>query len=159
MFSILRRRNPHTLEPLRAAHAADCARLHALYFSHPWSVSEFESLIASTNVHGAAAVDGQEKVLGFILIRCAADEAEILTIAVDKSSRKQGIGRELLTEQAERLRRIRVRKLFLEVDEDNAAARKLYSNFGFAQVGTRQGYYRTSGGKPANALILSCELG
>ncbi len=159
MFSLLRRRSPHTLEHLRAEHAADCARLHALYFSHPWSVNEFESLIASANVHGAAALDGAGKVLGFVLVRLAADEAEILTIAVDKSARKQGIGRELLENQAESLRRNRVRKLFLEVDEDNAAARKLYGKFGFTQAGMRPGYYRTASGKPANALILSCDLG
>lgn len=158
MFSLLRRRNPHTLEPLRGDHAAACARLHALYFSHPWSVNEFESLIASASIHGAAALEGSGKVLGFVLARQAADEAEILTIAVDKSARKQGIGRELLENQVESLRHMRVRKLFLEVDEDNLAALRLYGHFGFAQVGARPGYYRTASGKPANALILARDL-
>jgi len=159
LFSLLRRRGAHSVELLRNEHAAECARLHGLYFSHPWSISEFESMIASEPIYGAAALEeGKPRLLGFVLTRRAADEAEILTIAVDKSVRKRGIGREMLDHQADQLRRAGVRKLFLEVEEGNAAARRLYERYGFAQVGQRQGYYRTLEGIPANALILACDL-
>lgn len=155
MFSLLRRRIPHVIERLRIEHAPDCARLHALYFSHSWSVSELENLIASENVYGGAAIDAGGALLGFIMVRKAADEAEILTIAVDKPALKQGIGRALLEFLIETLRRLPVRRLFLEVDEGNVAARQLYSKMGFAQVGMRPAYYRNAKGAPSNALILA----
>ena len=159
MFSFLRRRARPAIEHLRIEHAAECARMHAEFFAHPWSVSEFESMIASPNVFGAAAVDpAGRKPSGFILTRQAADEAEILTIAVDRALQKKGVGRELLEYQIAELRRNGVHKLFLEVDEGNKAARALYDRLRFVQVGTRPGYYRSASGAPANALILSCDL-
>ncbi len=46
---------------------------------------------------GAAALDpATAKLRGFVLSRLAADEAEILTIAVDPALRKAGVGRDLL---------------------------------------------------------------
>ncbi len=159
MFSRLRRRARPIVEVLRAEHAVECAQLHADFFAHPWGVNEFEALITSAAVYGAVGVDpSQGDVGGFILVRRAADEAEILTIAVDKSLQKQGLGQELLEHQRDVLRRIGVRRLFLEVDEENRAARRLYEKLAFAQVGIRPDYYRSSQRKPSNALILACDL-
>ena len=88
----------------------------------------------------------------------AADEAEILTIAVDPTERKRGVGRELLNEHLQQAAFAGARQLFLEVDEDNAAALALYRRFGFQQVGQRAGYYRRQDGRPATALILRRDL-
>lgn len=118
-----------------------------------------ENLIASAPIHGAGAFDIQlDTMLGFALARRAADEAEILSIAVDRSAQKQGIAGELLSQAMSELRRHGVRRLFLEVEEDNKAARSLYAKFGFAQVGIRPGYYRKSPEAAANALVLACEI-
>ena len=159
MFSMLRRRTPPVIETLRIEHAPGCAGLHMNFFAHPWSVSEFESMIASSAVYGAAAIEPEKQGLaGFILTRRAADEAEILTLAVEKNSQKQGIGKALLDHQYEDLRRIGVHRLFLEVSEANLAARRLYEKSGFAQVGARPGYYSGVDARQANALILACDL-
>ena len=48
-----------------------------------------------------------------------------------------------------------VRTVFLEVDERNAPARRLYARAGFAEVGSRHGYYETG----ATALVLRRDLG
>ena len=159
MFSRLRRQAEPEITTLRIGHAAECARLHGCFFAHPWGVNEFETLIASASVYGAVAIIPEKKSLtGFILVRRAADEAEILTIAVDKSAQKKGLGRKLLTHQKDELQRAGVKRLFLEVDEGNKAARHLYSTSGFAQAGVRPGYYRGQNGQPANALILVSDL-
>jgi [ribosomal protein S18]-alanine N-acetyltransferase len=50
-----------------------------------------------------------------------------------------------------------VRKVFLEVDEGNAPALRLYSRAGFEQVGRRPGYYANSEGS-ASALVLRRNL-
>ena len=47
------------------------------------------------------------------------------------------------------------RRLFLEVDRNNAPARALYKRAGFYEVGQRQGYYQ--GGTAA--LVLRRDLG
>jgi len=160
MFGLLRRRTPFSIEILRVEHAGDCAEIHGQSFSHPWPRHEFEALIASESVFGSAAIaeSGAGRTIGFSLARKAADEAEILTIAVGKSHRRLGVGGELLRHQAEELRRRGVRKIFLEVEESNQAARALYARHGYAQVGLRPGYYRTPAGAPANALLLACEM-
>ncbi len=78
---------------------------------------------------------------GFILARAASDESEILTLAVDPTVRRVGLGRSLvvcaLTEAAAR----GARMMFLEVSERNDAARALYEACGFVEVGRRRGYY------------------
>ena len=52
-----------------------------------------------------------------------------------------------------------VRSWFLEVGDNNTAARRLYATLGFAEVGRRQGYYRVEGAAPATALILRRTIG
>ncbi|MEA2950208.1 MAG: [ribosomal protein S18]-alanine N-acetyltransferase, partial [Alphaproteobacteria bacterium] len=91
-----------------------------------------------------------------ILSRLAADEAEILSVAVASSQRGKGLARQLLDLNLRRLAGLGVPAVFLEVDEGNAPARRLYQRAGFRDVGRREGYY--PGGKGAAALILRRDL-
>ena len=89
----LGRSSPPVIRPLRADKAEDCARLHAAGFAHPWSAEEIAALIASASTLAAAALDpASGRLRGFVLARLAADEAEILTIAVDPAARGKGVG-------------------------------------------------------------------
>lgn len=141
--------------------AADCARLHATGFPHPWDVLDFERLIGAETSFGHAAVETRHPrhVVGFILSRRAADEAEVLTVVVEPSSRRQGVAGRLMAVNMDLLSRHGVKSLFLEVGETNVAARKLYAGLGFAEVGRRRGYYHAPGSPPATALILRRTLG
>jgi ribosomal-protein-alanine N-acetyltransferase len=95
----LRRSSPPVIRPLRPDKAEACARLHAKGFAHPWSAQEVAALIASASTLAAAALDpANGRLRGFVLSRLAADEAEILTIAVEAASRGKGVGRALLGE-------------------------------------------------------------
>jgi ribosomal-protein-alanine N-acetyltransferase len=147
------------LRPLQSDHADQCAALHAACFAHSWSAQEFETLLASAAVSGEAAVDpASDDLRGFILTRRAADEAEILTIAVDVALRRRGVGRALLANHLSRLPMLGAKKLFLEVEQENAAAIALYARFGFREVGQRPGYYRKNDGTAATALVLRRDL-
>ena len=153
------RPTPSALRPLKVEQAADCAWIHAAGFAYPWAQAEFEALIASTNVVGTAALDPTVAHLrGFALSRVAADEAEVLTIAVDPSVRKCGIGRDLLRAHLGDAAAAGAKKIFLEVDADNAAALTLYARFHFAKVGERKAYYKGPGGKTATALVMRRDL-
>ena len=142
-----------------ADRAADCAALHALSFAHPWTAAEFDQLLGARETMADGALDGKDQTLfGFVLSRLAADEAEILTIAVDPTHRKMGIGAKLLTAHLAKLAAARVKALFLEVDQNNMAARALYARFGFQQVGERKAYYRAADGSRATALVMRLDL-
>jgi ribosomal-protein-alanine N-acetyltransferase len=95
---------------------------------------------------------------GFILSRFAAGEAEILSVAVAASRRGRGVGRALLDLHLRRLAGLGVHTVFLEVEEDNAAARSLYARAGFSEVGRRQGYYPRERDEAGAALVLRREL-
>ena len=155
------RPKPSHIVVLDGDRAADCARLHATGFPHPWDPLDFERLIGGETSFGHAAIETRNprRLLGFILCRRASDEAEVLTIVVDPSSRRQGLAGRLMAANIDLLARYGVRVLFLEVGEDNEAARRLYARLGFVEVGRRQGYYRTAGGAPATALTLRRVVG
>ena len=155
------RSRPGHVVPLDGDRAADCARLHATGFPHPWDALDFERLIGAGSAFGHAVVETRDprRVQGFILSRRAADEAEVLTIVVDPSSRHQGVAGRLMRANMDPLVRHGVRSWFLEVGDNNTAARLLYATLGFAEVGRRQGYYRVEGAAPATALILRRTIG
>ena len=140
--------------------ADECSALHAAAFRYSWGEHEFERLISASNAFGDAAIDPKKKTLiGFILSRVAADEAEVLTIVVAAAHRKRGVGRKLVASHIARLRNVRVKALFLEVGENNAPARKLYANLGFVEVGRRKNYYRTdSPAEQSAALVLRRDI-
>lgn len=154
-----RRPNPPALRALRSDRAESCAAIHAESFAHPWSPLEFEALLSSKTTIGAAAVDAtNDDLRGFALSRLAADEAEVLTIAVHKAYRGRGIGRALMIDTLSRLAASHVRSLFLEVERTNRAAIALYSHMGFQEVGQRRGYYQKPDGSAATALVLRKDL-
>jgi [ribosomal protein S18]-alanine N-acetyltransferase len=153
------RPSPSTLRPLRPEAAGECARIHATGFAYPWGQTELENLIADPSALGTAALDpATAKLRGFVLSRLAADEAEILTIAVDPALRKGGVGRDLLRAHLAEVASAGAARIFLEVDEHNAAALALYARFGFVKVGERRGYYKKPDGKPASALVMRRDL-
>src|ERR1700721_3875766 len=89
----LRRSSPPIIRLLRPDRAQACARLHGQGFAHPWSPEEMAGLIASPSTVGAAALDPVSgRLHGFVLSRLAADEAEILTIAVETAHQGKGGG-------------------------------------------------------------------
>jgi ribosomal-protein-alanine N-acetyltransferase len=143
------------IRPLRSNKAEGCARLHAASFAHPWSAEEIERLVSDPSTLSAAALDpGGGGLRGFAIARRAADEAEILTIAVESASRSRGVGRALMLEILRQAANAGVRALFLEVDEENASALALYRRLGFVKVGERTGYYRRNDGSRALAVVM-----
>ena len=126
------------------------AALHARCFAmpRPWRTAEFAALLdqPGTFVTGDAH--------SFAMGRVIADEAELLTIAVPPEARGMGRGRALLGRfEAEAAAR-GATAAFLEVAADNAAALSLYHAAGYAQAGSRPGYYRRPDGVAVDALVL-----
>lgn len=136
--------------------AAAMAVLHAASFRRGWSDDEFRSMLADKAVVAHRAIQGS-RLIGFIITRTAKDESEILSVAVAASAQGRGLGGRLLHLHLRRLAGLGVRRVFLEVGEDNTPAIRLYERAGFEQVSRRQGYYQNDGRQTA-ALVLRCDL-
>ncbi len=159
MIAMLRRLFARGEPALSAAEPRDApaiARLHAASFRRGWSDGEIARLLMERNVVAHRAMSGAT-LAGFILSRLAADEAEILSVAVAAKWRGHGTARRLLALHLGRLAALGAREVFLEVDEGNAPALALYRRAGFAEAGRRPGYYPQAGA-PANALVLRRNL-
>ena len=150
-----------TILPLIARHGTALARLHREDFARPWTGGEFADLLAEKTVFGFAAFEtGNAKAgpKGFVLARLAAGEAEILTVAVARSHRRRGLGRQLMDAVLRRLHALRAEALFLDVDETNQPAIALYRRLGFREVGKRPSYCDAGGGRKSNALVMRRDL-
>jgi ribosomal-protein-alanine N-acetyltransferase len=137
--------------------AAAIAALHAVSFRQGWSDGEFERLLLERNIVAHRAMTGRA-LHGFILSRLAAGEAEILSVAVSSARRGRGLARALLNLHLRRLAGLGASAVFLEVDEDNEPARRLYQRAGFHEVGRRPGYYQQGRERAATALVLRRDL-
>lgn len=137
------------------------AQLHAESFvplgERAWTRQDLAELVASPGVAGLLLqVDGHDA--GLAVCRVAADEAELLTIAVRPAHRRKGIARRLLASVVDHVRHAGARTLFLEVGVDNPAARSLYESQGFRAVGERRAYYQRGQGPPADGVVMRLTL-
>ena len=136
--------------------AARLAAIHAEAFDRPgdtpWSAAAFADLLIQAGVFAVEAADG------FILMRAVADEAEILTLAVRPAARRGGLGGRLVGEGVLAAAARGATRVFLEVAEDNVAARALYERTGFVEAGRRPGYYAAADGGRRDALLLALNL-
>jgi [ribosomal protein S18]-alanine N-acetyltransferase len=145
------------VEPAGPRDAARLAQLHGASFHRGWGEGEFEAMLTERNTLVHRLRLGR-KVIGFAVSRLAADEAEILSIAIDASQRGRGLSRNLLLTHMGHLAGRGVRRIFLEVEENNQPARRLYESAGFAVVGIRERYYQQPGGEQLNALLMRRDL-
>lgn len=99
----------------------------------------------------------EERAAGFILARQAADEVELLLIAVRPDARGQGLGERLLEVFLNHCRARKAARAFLEMRADNPAG-SLYRKVGFTQIGFRPAYYRTLLGTPIDAHTFARDL-
>ena len=125
------------------------AALHAAALPPGWSAASIADLMQSPGTETLVFRDGP--VIGMVMVRTAADEAEILTIAVAAEARRRGTGRALLAAAARGALTQGATRLHLEVASNNETARKFYADAGFIQTGRRACYYPDG----ADALLLS----
>lgn len=143
-----------TLRRARADDLPSLAELERASFPDPWSERMLASAIEDPHSLVLVTEDGDGgEVTGYAVFRRAADEAELLSVAVAPEDRGRGLGRLLVVEGLERVREAGVRACFLEVRPGNEPARALYRSLGFREIGRRRRYYRD--GSDALVLVLA----
>ncbi|MGH6866804.1 MAG: GNAT family N-acetyltransferase [Methyloceanibacter sp.] len=137
--------------------AAIMQAIHASCFTRGWDITAMTRFLSAPDTAYllGTLLDGANSTPGGMLIaRRAADESELLTLAVAPVCRRAGLGRALLVNAIDLLGSAGARQLFLEVDEGNQAAVALYASLGAVRVGKRPSYYDDG----ADAAIFSLAL-
>jgi [ribosomal protein S18]-alanine N-acetyltransferase len=157
LFANLFARGEPVLSEATSRDAAAIAALHAASFRRGWSEQEVEGLLTDRHVIAHRAMMGAS-MAAFIMSRLVEDEAEILSVAVAPARQGRGLARNLLNLHMRRLAGLGARAVFLEVDEHNSAAIRLYDRAGFREISRRPNYFPGAGGKAAAALVLRRDL-
>ncbi|MGB5484553.1 ribosomal protein S18-alanine N-acetyltransferase [Parasphingorhabdus sp.] len=108
-------------------------------YGEGWNYHQCRSMISMPSAKLLIA-QRADLVCGFVISRQAADEEELLMIAVSPDYQNQGVGHQLLEHMLLAARADHVSAVFLEMRADNPAA-KLYAKFGFHEIGLRKSYY------------------
>ncbi len=150
------------LRPLGALDLDLVSRFHGDAFEplgeRRWTRQDIAGLLSTPGTSGLFLLE-EDREIGMALFRVAADEAELLTIAVGSSHRRRGAGSRLVRAVVDQVRAAGALALFLEVGEDNPPARALYGRMGFETVGRRMAYYDRAGRPAADALVMRLVLG
>ena len=145
------------IEPMSRAAVGPVSVLHQDCFPEdPWDMGDIERIM---EIPGFFGLIGSElgAPIGFAFALAVGGEAEILSLGVEPSCRRAGMGSALLAATCSEARRRGAESVVLEVAADNQAARELYATRGFMMVGRRRNYYRKAG-RFVDALILRVPL-
>ena len=147
-------------------HAQVLSALHQACFSPGWADTDITGLLKTPGAAALAELSGAETFyesgptnvpVGFILYRCAVDECEIITLCVRPENRRQRTARRLLSALEVILVGCGVTNVFLEVEENNISALKLYEGAGYVRTGRRKNYYQNEAGR-RDALLYRRQL-
>ena len=132
----------------------DMAEIHARAMVHsaPWASPTLRGFIEA---RGAVVVTRDH---GFAIGRVIADEAELLTLAVDPNAQGKGHGRVCLRAFEEAVAEEGANGVFLEVSAKNTPAIGLYQSSGYVETGRRHNYYTAPDGSKSDALMMSKSL-
>lgn len=120
-----------------------------------WTLRNFSDAHASGNTLTVLTVDGVTS--GIAAVMHVLDESELLEIAVQPAMQGRGYGKALLAQAIALARRNGAVRMFLEVRESNAPARKMYTSFGFEETGRRRNYYPTEDGRE-DAILMTAQF-
>lgn len=138
---------------IRSMQAADLVQVSLLeqqVQTHPWSLQQFQQSVEN---YACTVLEHADQIIGFCILQCVLDEANLLLMAIDPKYQGQGFGAQLLSQSIARLNNEPV-QIFLEVRESNTAALRLYEKLDFHQIDIRKNYYPCVSGGRENAVIM-----
>jgi len=154
-MSALARTVPVFLRPMERDDIAAVGAIEQEAYAFPWSRGIFGDCLRAG--HSAWVVEEGGVIQAYSVMAVAAGEAHLLNLCVRPRCHGRGFGRVLLSQMLNLARARGAATMFLEVRPSNARALGLYHKAGFAEVGTRPGYYPAHDGKE-DALILAMDL-
>jgi ribosomal-protein-alanine N-acetyltransferase len=141
--------------PMQREDLSEIIGIERQSYPHPWTQTIFGDCLHAGYSGWVCGRNGMIEAYGIISV--AVGEAHLLNLCVREESRQQGIGRNMLRHLVAIARRHNTEVIFLEVRPSNAAARALYEDEGFNELGNRRDYYPAGAGRE-DALILARTL-
>jgi ribosomal-protein-alanine N-acetyltransferase len=123
-----------------------------------WSRETFWSELAERASRTYVVAEAGGVVVGYAGIAVVAGEADLQTVAVERTAQGRGLGGRLVREVTAAAVRAGARRMHLEVRADNRPALSLYLAEGWSETGRRRGYYRTSAGATVDAVLMTRRL-
>ena len=143
-----------TILPANSLQASLLAQLDtSCLFSAHWTAEQWQTELAQPAARIWCAAEGK-RIIGFIALRGAAGQYELLNLAVAADQRRQGKGRLLLSHVVNELKKSGTEEISLEVSAINLPAQALYRQAGFVVVGVRKNFYKDG----SDGLIMRKKL-
>ena len=136
----MRLRSNMEIRKAEKRHIKGIAELERVSFSSPWSESAIDETMSRDETLFLVALEGDE-VIGYIGSYYCLTDGYITNVAVSPASRRNGVGRALVSRLIEEGKFLSLDFWTLEVRESNAPAQALYSSLGFTEVGRRPRFY------------------
>tara|TARA_Y100000994_G_C15456481_1_gene344896 strand:- start:70 stop:537 length:468 start_codon:yes stop_codon:yes gene_type:complete len=95
-----------------------------------------------------------DQIIGYVSFFHIKDEVEIIKIGINKSHQRQNYGSLLIEE----IKKLKIKKIFLEVSIENVNAINFYLKNGFQKIGVRKGYYANDKSSRIDALRFCAKL-
>ena len=128
---------------IRRMTAADISAAHSLLKESPEaSIWSRESLVESVSRGEIWTAEMGGRLAGILIGQMAADEFEILNLAVGREFRRRGVATHLVRAALESAKAAGARQTYLEVRASNEGGIQLYTRLGFQKSGRRTNYYQ-----------------
>ncbi len=142
-------------EPMSEADLRPVLEIEESLYEFPWTIGNFRDSLRAG--YGCRVYRDGSRLIGYAVLMLAAGEAHLLNLSVAAHAQRRGYGRSLLEHVVGMAREHEAKILFLEVRPTNEVGQRLYTGYGFKQVGVRRGYYPARRGRE-DALVLALDL-
>jgi ribosomal-protein-alanine N-acetyltransferase len=122
-------------------------------FAEPYPRDLIAKLLEYNPSTFLAVVDEWGKLLGYCVASANGRSGHLISVAVERKSRRRGAATTILGELFSRLLRLGVKDVWLEVNAHDTGAIALYLKLGFEKLVTVDNYY--SDGSPAAKMRLN----
>lgn len=129
------------ISDMTLADIESCAALEKTIFAHSWSKKSIEDTLSVKENVCLTAVDDNGDIAGYCIFTSSFEDADLCRIAVSDKYRRKHIAEKLLEAAFEKLKKIGINRVLLEVRKSNYPAIALYKKYDFKEIGVRKGYY------------------
>ena len=143
------------VRPLWTDDLEDIMKIEEASYPFPWTEGIFRDCIRAG--YACYGLQLEQQLVGYSISNWAAGESHLLNLCIEPRWRCRGFGRMLLEHTVNKARSLDCHVMFLEVRPSNTDAAKLYRNLGFSEIGKRQAYYQSQGGRE-DAVVMRLDL-
>lgn len=137
---------------MSVADLEDIVAIENVIYPFPWTRGNFVDALRAGYSGWVYREAGE--LVGYGVCMLVLDEVHLLNLSVAERWQRQGRGARLLRFLIDLYAASGCRQMLLEVRPSNAAALRLYQQFGFIRVGVRRGYYPEVGGREDAWVML-----